>query len=212
LPRKRQKRIAGLILRGLGVVLYNLRDHALGGISVSGPLTTDRRGQATDAMSRRRRRMVRALTPTAALSLSLNKVDQAHFHLKHLMRETNKPAPVLLAIQSYLGGCVGAAQAAYNNLQTSQPDFGSIRGRWRSTLGRADRRFMDYMTSERNLDVHHGATSLHRNTSKQPGGTDPIPDEFRLRGPVRPLEIVGACRTFIALIEDLTEQFKKSQA
>ena len=80
---------------------------------MSGPLTTDRRGQATDAMSRRRRGRVRALTPTAALSLSLNKVAQAHFHLKHLMRETNKPAPVLLAIQSYLGGCVGAAQAAY---------------------------------------------------------------------------------------------------
>jgi hypothetical protein len=39
-----------------------------------------------------------------------------------------------------------------------------------------------------------------------------VTDEFRLRGPARPLEIVGACRTLIALIEDLTERFKKPQA
>ena len=128
------------------------------------------------------------------------------------MRETNKTEPVMLAIESYLSGCVGAAQAAYNNLEASQRDFGSIRDRWRSALGRADRRFMDYMISERNLDVHHGGTSLHRNTSIQPGGTSRSPDEYRLRGPVRPLEIVGACQAFLALIEDLAEQFKKSQA
>jgi hypothetical protein len=148
-------------------------------------------------------------TSSESLSRSVRKLEQAHFHLKHLMREENKEEPVMLAVESYLGGCIGAVQAAFYNLRESQPDFKATHARFRREIGNADREFLNYMIDERDLDVHHGGTTLHRNFTIQPGGRYPIPPQYRLRGRGRAMGAAGACRRFIALMECLVEEFRR---
>jgi hypothetical protein len=121
------------------------------------------------------------------------------------MRETNKREPILLAVESYLGGCVGAVQATFYYLCRTQRNFKTTERRWRLALRPADREFLNYMMGERDLDVHHGGTTLHRNFTIQPGGY-PIPPEYRLRGRGDAIEVVGACRRFLALMESLAQQ------
>jgi hypothetical protein len=137
---------------------------------------------------------------------SNDKLAQARFHLKHLTRHTNAEQPSLLAVKSYLSGCVSATRAAFEVLQGSH-GFASVYGTWLGNRERSERRFFDYMLQERNLDLHEGRTTLHRNFSIQPGG-EPIPPEYRLRGPGKASEVVGTCRRYIALVDDLLNQFR----
>jgi len=136
-----------------------------------------------------------------------NKLDQARFHLDHLASAVRQEPTVLLAVESFLGGCLGAVQAAFYILDGEAPQSNTVFRRWKSSLRQVDRKFLERMMKERGDDVHQGRTTLHQNLTIQPGGTPPKSTEFRFRSHSDKAEIVDACQRFIALIEGFAEQF-----
>jgi hypothetical protein len=137
-----------------------------------------------------------------------NKLDQARFHLYHLREEIQRPAQVLLAIEAYLGACLGATQAAFFTLTRTRPDFKTVESRWRNDLPLEDRELLNRMMGERDADVHFSETSLHLNMTIQPGaapGTLAQSNEWRLKPGV---ELCAVCGRFIDLVAELSRQFE----
>ena len=141
------------------------------------------------------------------LRRTYNKLDQAHFLLNHLSSAVRQDPTVLLAVESFLGGCLGATQAAFYILDNEAPNAKMVYKAWRSSLIPSERTFLDRMMKERGDDVHGGRTTLHLNLTIQPGGTPPTSTEFRFRSHSDKAEIVDACRRFIVMIDALARTF-----
>jgi len=139
-----------------------------------------------------------------------NKLSQATFHLARLKSEIERPQVQLLAIESYVGGCLGAVQSAFFVLRGTQfQNFKTVYREWRMRLSPDGLAFLHHLMAERDADVHHGGSSLHLNLTIQPGGTPPQQTEFRLRSKEHHMELAKACESFIALMADLTKHFEE---
>jgi hypothetical protein len=137
-----------------------------------------------------------------------NKLNQARFHLAHLTLSARQDREVLLAVESFLGGCLGAVQAAFFTLEREAPDFKVVHGQWKTTLSQAEREFVNRMMSERSSDVHAGNTTLHLNLTITPGSPE-TSEEFRFKGYGGAVEISAACQRFIDLIQVLVDRFEQ---
>jgi len=113
---------------------------------------------------------------------------------------------VLLAVESFLGGCLGAVQSAFYILDGEAPQSKTVFRRWKRSLGQ-DSKFLERMMKERGDDVHQGRTTLHLNLTIQPGATPAQWTEFRFRKHSDKAEIIDACQRFVALMENFAEEF-----
>ena len=161
-------------------------------------------------MKRRARRPTKVIPGRFAsvepLARVQNKLEQAKFHLAKLEAEVQSPAVALIAVQSYLGGCLAAGRSIFLTLMDVMPRFQIVYNRWAATLTTGERKFLSDMRDERNDDVHQSISTLHQNQAITPGGVIPKATEYRLQLEP-PIDVVSASKGFVALMEDLIEQF-----
>jgi hypothetical protein len=136
-----------------------------------------------------------------------NKLAQAKFHLGHLASAVQQERRVLLEVESFLGGCLGAAQSAFYILEKEAAEFKFVHAHWKSALSPAEREFVNRMMDERGTDVHSGSTTLHINLTVRPGDPEAYWD-FRFKKYGGAVEITEACQRFIDLIERLVDQLE----
>src|SRR5436309_10812936 len=96
------------------------------------------------------------------LRRTYSKLDQAHFLLNHLSSAVRQDPTVLLAVESFLGGCLGATQAAIYILDSEAPNAKTVSKQWRSSLIPAERTFLERMMKERGLATSRAPESRMR--------------------------------------------------
>jgi len=154
--------------------------------------------------------------------LATRKLRQGRFFLERLQTQSGRSIRKdSIALESYLSAFLGAIQSAFYRLgkEVGKDTFRMKQKQWRSRLPQEDRKFFNWMTKQRDLDVHelppttttkgkrYGVHSISNVQSSAPPGVDPG-HVILYQHYLGSLEITNACEKYMSLMESLVQEFQ----